>query len=678
MFTVDFKLDSARITLESGALAGRALGAVVARHQRSVVLASVVATPRDEASDFLHLTVDYRERSAAVGRIPGGFGKREGRPGEREILTSRLIDRAMRARMPQDLLAEIHLQIIVLSADRGTDLEGLALIAAGAALSLSGLPFGGPVVGLRMSAGGGKLHTFVSATKAAQHDHQLIAAYGPEGLLMLEGGGAPTSELELMLLLNRGAAAVEPAFEAIEQLKAMAGRQGDWARAGGVTEADLDPLRQQHGAQIEAALMGESALARSQALQAMRRDLGEGAPSGRLWRALIKDTLRAMIQRGIRPEGRALDGLREISAQIGMLPACHGDGLFTRGETQVLATATLGGPREGLQKDGVQHQGHSPFFLHYNFPDFAVGEARSQRGSPGRREIGHGALAARALQPLLPSSDTFPFTVRVVADVLSANGSSSMASVCAGSLALMDAGVPLRAPVAGVSVGLVGGVEGALLLDLLGEEDGAGEMDLKIAGPADGITALQMDHHLPGLPIDRFMEALELARQGRLQILEAMSGAIDAARDRTKPQAPAYGRVQIAEGQPTLLSDRNRLDNLQGQTKSQITAYPGGAWITAKDHDGLAAAMAGLVPPPALEVGQIYQAEVISLRPFGAIVKLEEREGLVHISELADPQPGEAGEIVQVGDPCPVKVIGVDGKGRPRLSRKAALADEAG
>ncbi|MFN3198681.1 MAG: polyribonucleotide nucleotidyltransferase [Bradymonadia bacterium] len=680
MFTEDFVIDNAKITLEAGHWAPQALGAVVARHQKTVILAAVVAKPSTAQTDFLQLTVDYRERTSAVGRIPGGFGRREGRASEREVLTSRLIDRTIRGRCPEGLQAEIHLSVTVFSADRGTDLEGLAITAAGAAMTLSGLPMHGPVVGLSMSAGKGKLHTFVAAPKAERHDHGLVAAFSRDGLLMLEGGGTPISDLELMLLLNRGAAAVEPAFDAIERLAAKAGRSGHWTVTPVATEAQLEAWAERHGGDIRAALSHADTPTRKQALSSLKADAlaVEGGPSAMQWSALVKHMITKGTRSGQRIGGRGAHEVRALGASVGQLPACHGDALFTRGETQVLASATLGGAREGLARDGVQHGGHTPFFLHYNFPDYAVGEVRLGRGAPNRRETGHGALAARALRSQLPG-DAFPMAVRVVADVLSANGSSSMATVCAGSLALMDAGVPLTAPVAGVTVGFFGDIEDyTLVTDLLGEEDSAGQMDLKVAGTTDGVTALQLDHELNGLPVEIFMEALAAAQTGRVQILEAMGAALAASRTTTKSHGPAFAHIALSAEQAAQLNaqGQRQLETIRSQTKCQIQLLtePTAAWIVAKDHDGLNKAIEGLTPRPALEQGKVYEARVKSMRPFGAIVEVDGHEGLVHISELAEPRPAEATDVVNVGDACPIMVIGHDDRGRPRLSRKAALA----
>lgn len=686
MFTEDFQIGDAKISLETGALARQALGAVVARHRKTVMLATVVARPITTHPGFLPLTVDYRERAAAAGRIPGGFGRREGRPSEREILTSRLIDRALRPRFQLGLLAEIQLQVTVLSADLRTDLEGLALTAASAAVSLSGLPVDGPVVGLRLSSGAGGLHTFISARDAEQHDHDVVAAFGREGLQMLEGGGAPISELELMLLLDMGAAEAAPALDALERLASAAGRVGEWAHVPAPVQAQLAVWNTSFGAELQTILEHEDGPIRGADLAALKaRSMANHADLDELgWNHLLKATLRAMARAGRRFGERALDAIRPFSATVDTLPGVHGDGLFTRGHTQVLASATIGSQREGLMADGLQGHGHNHFFLHYNFPGFAVGDPRNNRAAPNRREMGHGALAARALKAQLPPIERFPHAVRVVADVLESDGSSSMATVCAGSLALMDAGVPISQPVAGISIGLVrtpGSDHGdyTLLTDITADEDGAGEMDLKIAGTADGITALQLDLKLSGLPMDVLREALGVGQSVRAQLLTEMSKALASPREQTRGSAPAFAHVKVSPEALEALSTQGqkRIQGIQSRTQARIELHEGRSevWIFGKHRQSLNDTLKALRQPPkaSLSVGETYLAKVTSMRPFGAIVRIDDFEGLVHVSELAEPRPADPTDVVNVGDAFLVKVIGLDDKGRPRLSRRAAL-----
>ncbi len=593
------------LSLETGRVARQAHGAVVARHGDSFLLATVVAVAPVPGANFFPLTVEYRERMAATARIPGNFFRRETRQGEREILVSRLVDRALRPLFPKDFRGETQIQITVYSADERSDLEGLAITAAAAALAVSDVPFGGPVAGRRWVTD--DLDVTLGATR--------------DGLVMAEGSCALVTDEALLDALDEARSSLAPALDAIEALATRAGRPN---REYAPLEADPDEATRAHELQA-AALAGE------------------------------------------RADGRGPSDIRPIDCEAGLLPGSHGSALFTRGDTQVLVTATLGGAREGQDVETLWGMEKHRFLLHYNFPPFSVGDVRPLR-SPGRRELGHGSLAQRALAAVMPDDKRWPYTTRVVSDVTESNGSSSMATVCGGTLALLDAGVPLAAPVAGIAMGLVAGDDRfSVLSDILGAEDQLGHMDFKVAGTADRISALQLDNKLGALNREVLAAALAQASAGRAHILTAMQPTIDAIASRPAEER-RMARVEIPTDRIGELigPGGKNLQGLQSRTDTRIdVANDGVVLVLGKDARSTKAAVRELQRfALVLKKGGLYLGEVVSIKDFGAFVRVADHEALVHSSE--------GGGDLTVGAEVLVRVLGADDKGRLKLSASAA------
>lgn len=620
--TVEARLGEHTIRFETGRIARQADGAVVVRCGDAWVLAAVVARGDGPPRDFLPLTVEYRERMAAVGRIPGNYFRRETRQNEGEILVSRLIDRSLRPLFPAGYCETVQLSVTVFSADRTVDLPSLAILAAGAALHISDIPFDGPVAGAAFVRQGHDLYPMPPADGPEPGTLELTLSATPKGVVMLEAGSSGIAGPALAETIAGATYAFGSVFEAMDALRVAVG-------AGTRT---VEPMPDPHEPPSTAA----------------------------------------------RADGRAPDALRPLAAEIGLLPGTHGSALFTRGRTQALATATLGGARDARDQERLHGNASERFMLHYNFPSYSVGELGGPRGGPGRREIGHGNLAQRALTPVLPDAKAFPYTVRVTSDITESDGSSSMATVCAASLALMDAGVPIETPVAGVSLGLVE-VDGApvLLTDLTAAEDHAGRMDLKVAGTAEHLTALQLDNKIGSLSIDILTQALTRARTALNVILAHMDSTIETPRARVASHAPQFARTRISPDQVGALvgTGGKRIQDIQTATRTRIDVRDDGeVKIHGRDVRGLEEALrrvqAAVVD---LADGRVYRAIVTGLKDYGAFVRIGEHEGLVHVSELADPTPATPEVVVQIGDFTVVRVLGRDKRGRVRLSRKAAL-----
>ncbi|MCB9536309.1 MAG: polyribonucleotide nucleotidyltransferase [Myxococcales bacterium] len=676
------QIGAAEITLETGRVARQAHGAVVVRQGDAWLLATVVAGPDLPGPGFLPLTVEYREKAAAAGRIPGNFFRRETRLGEHEVLTSRLIDRTLRPLIADGFRAEVQVSVTVFSADEQVDLAGLALLGAAAALHLSDVPFDGPVAGLRLVRTEGAFVPFPSRAQAAKADLDLMVSAGRGGLVMVEGEARGVPEAELLDAFDAAAELMGPALDGCDRLRAAAGRPKRDAKPA-PTPAWVADLQTAVGDAVDAALRlpgkaerrGALADARADALAACADRPADAVEAHT--EALIKKRARALLLDGGRMDGRAHDAVRDITCEMGTLPTCHGSALFTRGETQVLVSATLAGGREAQDLETVYGLHRETFILHYNFPSYSVGEARPNRG-PGRREIGHGNLARRALDAVLPPGRDWPFTLRVVSDVTESNGSSSMATVCGGTLAMLHAGVPLKAPVAGIAMGLV--VEGdriAVLTDILGDEDHLGDMDFKVAGTADGVTAVQMDNKVGSLSRDVLARALEQARAGRAHILEKMQATIDATP--ANPNAPAALRWSINPARigAVIGSKGSVLQGIQSRTGAKVDISDDGTVTVLGKNAQSARAARKAIDAITMELvkGGLYLGEVTNVKNFGAFVRVAEHEGLVHVSELEDHRVEDATTVVQPGQEMLVRVLGADDKGRLKLSRKAALGE---
>jgi polyribonucleotide nucleotidyltransferase len=686
-------IGSRSLDIEIGKLAKQADGAAVVRYGDSVVLATAVfAKEPKENADFFPLTVDYRENTYAAGRIPGGWFKREGRPTEKEILTSRLIDRPLRPLFPKGFNHETQIIAFVLSADGQNDPDVLALNAASVALTCSHVPFYSPIGAVRVGSIGGQFVLNPTNAEREKSEIDLVVAGTEEAVVMVEAGAREVSEQRILDAILFGHEAIRRIVTAQRELQKRGGfDKPAWQAPEPYPPAVLAEVRLQWEAPMRAALTMPGKIASYMEIRAVKKAAAsmvpETEPERRQQIARAADDLVKILTRATilaeskRLDGRAFDEVRPISIEVGLLPRTHGSALFTRGETQALVTATLGTSDDAQIIEEYEGESEHTFLLHYNFPPFSVGETKFMRG-PSRRDIGHGNLARRALSTVLPSEDSFPYTVRVVSDILESNGSSSMATVCGGTLALMDAGVPIKAPIAGVAMGLVGeGDRFAILTDIAGQEDHYGDMDFKVAGSADGITALQMDIKIQGLPRAVLEQALEQARVGRLHILEKMATAIDRPRPNISPYAPRIFTMQIPRDRirDVIGSGGKTIRSIIEETGCKIDVEDSGK-VSIASSDEAAALRAiqiieGLTQEP--EIGKVYTGKVRRVEPYGAFVEiLPGQDGLVHISELAPYRVRQTTDVVKEGDEVTVKIIAVDPMGKIKLSRKQALSKE--
>jgi polyribonucleotide nucleotidyltransferase len=677
-----------RLSLETGRMAKQAHGAVLAQYGDTVVLATVVSAYQGrEKVDFLPLTVDYQEKTFAAGRIPGGFFKREGRPSEKEILTSRLIDRAMRPLFPKGYDKETQIVVTVLSADRENDPDVLALIAASAALEVSDVPHGGPVAALRMGRIDGRLTPNPKYADFEDSDLSMVVAAKPDSIVMLEGGADIVDEETVLEALFMAHEELRPVFELQAELRRLAGKP---KRA--FTPKVLDPellatVKTRMTADLEAALKIAGKRDRDSAIYALSdqvvEELATRYPergnelSEACDKVLRERVRRVIIEQDKRIDDRSSTQIRELSAQVGVLPRTHGSALFTRGETQALVTATLGTSSDEQRVDALLGERFKKFMLHYNFPPFSTGEVKFLRG-PSRRDTGHGALAERALMPVLPAEADFPYTIRVVSEVLESNGSSSMATVCGGSLALFDAGVPLKAAVAGIAMGLVKeGEQFRVLTDILGDEDHLGDMDFKVAGTSEGITAIQMDNKVGGVTRDAMRQALLQAREARLFVLSVMQKALEQPRTEVSSYAPRIVTLHI---KPDKIRDvigpgGKVIRGLVEDTGCKIDIEDDGTVLIASaDGDAMERAIAAIQAITAEpEVGRIYNGVVRKIVEFGAFVEIfPGTDGLLHISQISNERIRRVEDVLHEGDEIPVKVLEVDRSGKIRLSLREA------
>ena len=674
-----------RLVLETGKIARQADGAVLATYGETTVLCTAVAMKTGKpGQDFFPLTVNYQEKTFAAGKIPGGFFKREGRPSEKETLVSRLIDRPLRPLFFPGFVNETQVVCTVLSHDFENDPDIVSMIGASAALTLSGIPFLGPIGGARVGYIEGNYVLNPTLGEILRSELDLVVAGTTEGVLMVESEAKELSE-ELMLgAVTFGHRAFQPVIQAIIELAETCARE-PWNMPSPSPElAAIEArLRETIGPLLEAAYREQGKQDRSNRLDAAKAQVLQLFPDEaqrptalKLFKDVEKEIVRGAVLRGeARIDGRDTRTVRPVSCEVGLLPRAHGSAVFTRGETQVLAVATLGTGQDEQIIDALEGEYRENFMLHYNFPPYATGEA-GRLGSPGRREVGHGKLAWRAVRALLPTKESFPYTIRVVAEVTESNGSSSMASVCGASLALMDAGVPLPRSVAGIAMGLIKEPQGfAVLSDILGDEDHLGDMDFKVAGTEKGITALQMDIKITSITEEIMRITLSQAREGRVHILGEMAKALTGARDTVSENAPRITTFSIPKEKirEVIGSGGKVIREITETTGAKIDIDDDGTIkVAAVDGDAARAAIdwiRGIVAEP--ELGVIYNGKVVKVVDFGAFVNfLGSRDGLVHISELAPQRVGKVADIVKLGDTVKVKVLGFDDRGKVKLSMR--------
>jgi len=697
-YKVETTVNGKSFNIQAGQLAQLAHGSALVTHGSSVVLVTAVRGPKMENryggdDDMVPLTVDYREKTSAAGKIPGGFFKREGRPSTKEILTMRLIDRPLRPLFPKTYKDELQVIAMVLSADDNLDPDVLAINGASAALTISDIPFNGPIAAVRVGKMGESFIINPTYAEAADGEMNLIVAGTADAVIMVEGSAKEVSEDTLVAAIEAGHGEIKKIVQIQLDLQKQMG-----AKKLAVPPEDIDQelhakIRKEVYSDLKARIQNPSKKERKEALESIKAPMlakyagkieekdekaAKEKKIGSIFGIMEKDALRELILEGKRIDGRNLTQVRAISGMVSFLPRTHGSALFNRGETQAMVVATLGSSRDEQIIDGLGEEYTKRFMLHYNFPSFSVGEVKPIRG-PGRREIGHGNLAERALEFVLPEEKDFPYTIRIVSDILQSNGSSSMATVCGGTLSLMDAGVPIKKPVAGIAMGLVKeNNDIRVLSDILGSEDHLGDMDFKVAGTADGITAFQMDVKIGGLSQDIIKQALKQATEGRLFILGEMNKIMDAPRKEISPFAPKFATVKI----PT--DKIGALIGPGGKNIKKIQADTGATIEVEEDGTVLIYAASGEAADKAkqmveastatAEIGKVYSGRVVSIREFGAFVEIMPgMDGLVHVSELSNNFVKEVTDVVKVGDVFDVKVLNIDDQGKIRLSRKALM-----
>jgi polyribonucleotide nucleotidyltransferase len=686
------------LTLETGRMAKLAHGSCLVQFGETVVLCTATARDRPTHLPFFPLTVEYREKSYAAGKIPGGFFKREGRPGEKEILSARQIDRPIRPLFPEGFMNETQVVCSILSADQENDADVLGLMGASVALNLSKIPFDTLVAAVRIGRIRGNWILNPTFQQLEYSDVDIVVAGSREALLMVEGGAVEVPEDEVLEGLEVAHEGIKQLVDIQEELIADL-RQATMSFEPQLPDADLKARVQEMARpRIDEAMSIHEKQQRNQALATVREDVTEELKEalspeefekaedqiGDILRGIEKTAMRELIlSEGSRPDGRDLDQVRDISCDVGILPRTHGSALFTRGQTQALAVATLGTSRDEQRIDSidVREEVKKSFMLHYNFPPFCTGEAKPFRGT-SRREVGHGVLAERAIQPLLPAYDDFPYTIRVVSDVLESNGSSSMASVCGTSMALMAAGVPVSAACAGIAMGLItDGERVAVLTDILGMEDALGDMDFKIAGTRKGVTSIQMDIKVEGLSREIMEDAMARATKARNHILDIMDGTISEPREELSPHAPRITTMQVnPEKLGEIIGPKGKtIRAIQDESGATIEVDDSGlvkiASVTGEGADRAREMIEAIVQEP--EVGRVYEGPVKNTTSFGAFVEiLPGVEGLCHISELKDERVEKTEDVLQRGMMTRVKLLAIDEKGRLRLSRRAAVEEE--
>src|SRR5574341_183271 len=686
---IDIEIGGKILSIETGKVASQADGAVTVRYGDTVVLATAVAASEaKEEQDFFPLTVDYREKAYAAGKIPGGFFKREGRPSEKEVLSSRLIDRPLRPLFPESYRNEVQVLVMVLSSDQENDSDILGINGASAALAISSIPLSETVGAVRVGRVKGELLINPTASQLQESDLNIIVAGTQDNIIMVEGGAKEIAEDDLISALDLGHQEIKRIIASINQLVQRCGKpkvviepkEVPPEMVEAVTRLALEEIKRYNVSREKS----ERKKNLDQVLEKAQTQLKEQFPEAEkqikaVFDKLVEEDLRRkIIEERLRADGRQPDDIRQITCEIGVLPRTHGSALFTRGQTQALVVTTLGTKMDEQRIDDILGESTKSYMLHYNFPPFSVGEVRPVRG-PGRREIGHGALAERAIEAMIPIDELFPYTIRIVSDILESNGSSSMATVCGGSLSLMDAGVPIKSAVAGIAMGMVKEKDIVVVLsDISGEEDHYGDMDFKVAGTRQGITGFQMDVKVVGISVEVLKEALSKAKAGRLYIIDVMDQTISRPRPELSQYAP---RIIILKVKQDKIGDIigpgcKIIRGIIEQTGAKIDIEDDGT-VFISSVDQKAGEMAKemvlkLVEEP--EIGKIYLGKVRRTAPFGAFVEIiPGQDGLVHISELDFRRVEKTEDVLKVGDEVLVKVIGIDTEGKIRLSRKAAL-----
>lgn len=690
VFSIDWA--GRTLTVEIGQLAKQANGAVLVRYGDTVVLSTATASKEPKSLDFFPLTVNYEERLYAVGKIPGGFIKREGRPSEKAILASRLIDRPIRPLFPDGFRNEVQVVSMVLSVDQDCSTEMAALLGSSLALSVSDIPFNGPIAGVTVGQVDGKFVINPTVEQSEKSNMNLIVAGTKYAINMVEAGANEVPEEVMLEAIMFGHEEIKRLIAFQESIVEKIGKEKMEIELFTVDEELEKEIRDLCEEKMIQAIQVPEKLARDEAIEAVKAEVlskyEEEEDEDKLKQIheilhnIVKEEVRRLItEEKVRPDGRKIDEIRPLSSEVAVLPRTHGSGLFTRGQTQVLSICTLGALGDVQILDGLGIEEEKRFMHHYNFPNFSVGETGPMRG-PGRREIGHGALGERALEPIIPPESEFPYTVRLVSEVLESNGSTSQASICASTLALMDAGVPIKAPVAGIAMGLVkSGDNYTILTDIQGMEDHLGDMDFKVAGTAKGVTALQMDIKIDGLSREILQEALQQAKKGRMQILEHMATTITQPRDHLSKYAPKILTMKI---NPDKIRDvigpsGKQINKIIDETGVKIDIEQDGTIFISSANVEMNEKAKKIIEDIVreVEVGQIYLGKVRRIEKFGAFVELfNGKDGLVHISELAEGRVGKVEDVVSVGDDILVKVIEIDKQGRVNLSRKAVLLEQ--
>jgi polyribonucleotide nucleotidyltransferase len=680
------------LIIKTGKVAKQASGAVMVQYGETIVLVTVVSATESTGGDFLPLTVEYMEKIYAAGRIPGNYFRREiGRGSEKETLTSRLIDRPIRPLFPKGYHFETQVIATVLSMDQENDPDTLAMIGASAALSLSDIPFEGPIASVRVGRIDGQLIVNPPLQQFDACDINIIVAGSATGVVMVEGGGNIVSESDMLEAIFFGHHAMQPVIEIQKKLQELCGKPKRAFTAPEKDAALVDKVDILAHHRIQDALRIPEKVARYAAIRAVKSEvmaeLGEAFIGRKEDISEILQSIQKTVSRNLilkesrRIDNRKFDEIRPISCEIGILPRPHGSALFTRGETQVLGVLTLGSGQDEQRVETLSGEESRPFMLHYNFPPFSVGEVKRISG-PSRRDIGHGGLSTRALEKVLPAKADFDYTIRLVSEVLESNGSSSMGTVCAGTLAMMDGGIPIKAPVAGIAMGLVKDEDTVVILsDILGDEDHTGDMDFKVAGTSEGITALQMDIKIHELSREILEKALDQARSGRLHILGKMLESLDKPREEISRYAPAIMTIKI---NPDKIRDvigpgGKMIRSIQSETNTRVEIDDAGmvkiAAITKAEGDAAIKLIQGIVMEP--EVGKTYEGTVVKVMDFGAFVQISPgTDGLVHISQLSTRRVTKVTDVVKEGDTIKVKVLEISRDGKIRLSHKAVLEEE--
>ncbi len=690
IITKEITLNDFTYSIEHGRVAKQASGAVLVRFGDTVVLATVVGSDEPTVQDFFPLSVDYREKAYAAGKIPGGFFKREGRPSENEILSSRLIDRSLRPLFPDGYRNEVQVMVTVLSADKENDPDVLGITGASAALTISDIPWDGPIAGIRVGRVNGKFVANPTYEQLEMSDLDLVISASEHSIVMVEGEAWEVSEADMLAALEFGHQQAQPLIQMQKELQQEVGKEKLQVVVPELPEGLEDKVRTIATDKIRELLNITEKKDRrtqlkeyyAQVVESLQEDYPESeADIKEVLHTIEKELTRKMIlEESRRLDGRSMDDIREITCEVGLLPRTHGSCLFTRGQTQALAVITLGTKIDEQKMDELEGEFFKSYMLHYNFPPFSVGEIRPLRG-PGRREIGHGFLAERALKPVIPAEEIFPYTIRIVSDILESNGSSSMATVCAGSLALMDAGVPTKDQVAGIAMGLVtDGDNYKILTDILGDEDHLGDMDFKVAGTKNGITAFQMDIKIKGLSMQIMQEALDKAREARLKILDVMNRTLDKPRQELSKYAPRIISFKInPEYIGAIIGPGGKIiRDIVDKTGATIDIADDGT-VKIASLDPRAGLMAKNIIEElaeAPEIGKVYKGKVKKITNFGAFVEiLPGKEGLLHISEIEPFRINRVEDVLNVGDEVLVKLIRIDDSGKLNLSRKAAMYD---